>query len=462
MAFRSDIAIITALPEELTEFRRAFLDLTGRHLTQVEEDPYVLRGHLPKASKSLLIFAAHQHEPGMVSAAALATRMIACYAPQYLVMLGIAAGIQRPGVKLGDVLIADFVSNYQAGKAFSGGEVKKNRVGIPLDPELKMMMLQSAKESIMPWISDRRGSRFQAHLGVILTGSQVLADNSLMKELENENRKVVGVEMEGVAVFQAASETRESSRPKPILIKGVSDFGTKTKKDDFQQLAASNSALFFLRFAQERLEPTSLGSEPWLIEVVPWKDQESRGTKELIQELDRCDTGDEIRLISITAASLLAPKDPARGAKRTSADAFRGALERGVHCRGILLDPESAEAEIRSRIESPGRRNKRNRLLIEDSHRVSDMLPRLWQTFVDGRLRLAYSPVGLAFNLWLFASGARLEPYHYGKRKEDHDKPESPLCGFAQIWFRRGAFEYEGFSRSFREAMVEDYTFLSP
>jgi|GEM_PF-4288474 len=442
MAFRSDIAVITALPEELAEFHRAFEDLTGNDLTPVEDDPHVLRGHLPKRSKPFLIFAAHQHSPGMVSAAALATRMITRYAPQYLVMLGITAAFQRPGVKLGDVLIADFVSNYQDGKVFSGGEVKKSRVGVPLDPELKMM-LQNSKESIMKWISDRRGSTFQAHMGVILTGSQVVADDKFMKDLENEARKLVGVEMEGVAVFQAASETREPSRPKPILIKGASDFGTKTKRDDAQNLAASNSALFFLKFAQERLEPATLASEPGLVEVVSWEDLEGRGAKQLIRELDQCTKDDEILMISITAASLLAPKVTSRSAWRTFTVAFKDALVRRARCRVILLNPDSVEAEARSSFESPRRREKRRRMLMEDSARVRDLLPLNWEPFADGRLQIAYSDIGLAFGLWLFPHMARLEPYHFGKLQGDRDSPESALCGFSHLWVRRETPEYD-------------------
>jgi nucleoside phosphorylase len=173
MAYRSDIAVITALPEEFEEFRKAFRDFTSTDLVQVEDDPFVFKGRLPQKHKSFLVYAAHQPEPGIISASVLATRMIDRYAPRYLVMLGIAAGFQRPGVDYGDVLIAKYVSHYQEGKVFSGGVVKRNRIGYMLERELNMM-LQDRKDRIMEWISDRRGRKFRSHLGVILTGSQVV------------------------------------------------------------------------------------------------------------------------------------------------------------------------------------------------------------------------------------------------------------------------------------------------
>lgn len=442
MGYRSDIVIITALREEFEEFRKAFVDFTDTNLVQVEDDPFVFKGRLPQKHNSFLIFAAHQPEAGIISASVLATRMIDRYLPRYLVMLGIAAGLQKPGVDYGDVLIAKYVSHYQEGKVFSGGVVKKNRVGYMLERELNMMF-QDRKDVIMDWISDRRGRKYRSHLGVILTGSQVVADAAFMAELDNEQRKVVGVEMEGVAIFQAASEARSNSKPKAILIKGVSDFGTDTKTDEFQRLAASNSALFFLRFALDHLEPAAIASEPGWIEMVPWLDLDNRGEGRLIRELDRCDTGSEIRLVSITSASLLAPRETSTEVRHTLMGAFGAALARGARCRAILLDPDSEEAECRSLFESPGRRNKRRRLLIEDSYRVREMLPENWKSFADGRFQLAYSAIGLPFNLWLFENIARIEPYHFGKRRPDRDKPESPLCGFAQLWFRQEAPEYD-------------------
>jgi nucleoside phosphorylase len=61
------------------------------------------------------------------------------------------------------------------------------------------------------------------------------------------SRKVVGLEMEAYAIFQAAHLAREP-RPKVLIAKSVSDFANSRKNDDAQQYAAFTSARFIYEF----------------------------------------------------------------------------------------------------------------------------------------------------------------------------------------------------------------------
>jgi nucleoside phosphorylase len=444
---KSDFVIITATYEpEFVQLLKVTKRL-GWKINEIKENRGTYIG-LGPSDKPFLFYASYQTDPGMVSAAILSTKMIELYRPKYIVMLGVAAGFEDRRMPFGSILIADWVANYQKGKI-----TKKRFIrdvdGWPLDKEIKKLLAAKKDKIIKDINRDLENSplyykEIKDYMGPIVTGNQVVASKDIMESIKNEYRKVVGVEMEGFAIFTAANEANKPN-PLPILIKSVCDYGTKAKKDNYQPLASYASSQFFLRFAYENLEPIGLMvPSPPDIELVSMDLQKQRESNKLEEKLIRCKGGDIVKFISITNKSFLAP-----GLTYKDKDPFLNAIQHNIKFCGVVLDPSCDEAVCRSEIESPGIKELSERLLVKDSERVKDRLAKLMETSKEAlkkrilrNLEIRYSQTGLSFKLWLFKDEAYIEPYHFGKLEDEKIEAEKALCGFSHIWIKKSAREY--------------------
>jgi nucleoside phosphorylase len=80
--------------------------------------------------------------------------------------------------------------------------------------------------------------------GLVVSGSAVVADNKVIKEVLKRFPSAVGLEMEIFGLYTSV-EGGIGRRPEFIALKTAADFGTSTKKDDAQKLASSLSAEMF-------------------------------------------------------------------------------------------------------------------------------------------------------------------------------------------------------------------------
>ena len=69
-----------------------------------------------------------------------------------------------------------------------------------------------------------------------------------MKDVREQHKNLVGIEMESYAVFTAVEYSSEP-RPKCISIKSVCDFGDESKSDIAHAYAAHTSSNFLYEFA---------------------------------------------------------------------------------------------------------------------------------------------------------------------------------------------------------------------
>lgn len=122
-----DYVLIFALDEEFTQFKRALSLFKSKidpetnyhsHLQQYELQHEIDILLNVEDNKAFRIYATTQHIAGMVSADICTTKLIETYRPKNVVLLGIAANLDRDVVH-GSVLIADFVTAYQQGKLVS-------------------------------------------------------------------------------------------------------------------------------------------------------------------------------------------------------------------------------------------------------------------------------------------------------------------------------------------------------
>lgn len=208
--------------------------------------------------KGKKLVCAASYEMGLSSAAVLATKMTATFRPRYLIMTGIAGGVDKKKLDYGDVMVADPCFDYESGKKeyVNGQSMFK--------PDYRQIRMDSRVDQIVRRLLDRADllgglytnckyekpdHPFKIKIGPFGSGAAVLSDQTVIKRVTEHNRKFLGFDMEAYAVMLAGSL---SSAPKtiPIVMKAVSDFGTG-KTDKYQKYAAYTSAQVLQCFLDE-------------------------------------------------------------------------------------------------------------------------------------------------------------------------------------------------------------------
>lgn len=245
--YETDICIVTALRKpELS----AVLNIPwGWQEYSLSNDPTTYyRGTFNIDGKGLSIIAASAPRMGMPAAAALSMKMIMQFKPRYIMMPGISAGI-RGKVELGDVIIADPSWDYGNGKRSLKDKVSIFSAAphqISLDPFIRKKFEQLSSEraqvsAIKEKWPVKSPPTLSIHVGPLASGAAVLEDASIAEHIQDQHRKVLGVEMEAYGVFAAAQEA-PMPRPTAIILKSVCDFADEDKNDDYQDYAAFTSA----------------------------------------------------------------------------------------------------------------------------------------------------------------------------------------------------------------------------
>lgn len=99
---------------------------------------------------------------------------------------------------------------------------------------------------------------FRVHVGVIASGSKVVEDPGIFKQLKRRLRKTIAIEMEAAAIGYVANRLHRNV----IIAKAVSDYADHTKDDAYQPFAARASAEFLLAFLSKHPPPIGRTAEP--------------------------------------------------------------------------------------------------------------------------------------------------------------------------------------------------------
>jgi nucleoside phosphorylase len=215
-------------------------------------------GRFSRAGETHKVVAASAPRMGMIAAAVLSTKMICEFRPKYIAMAGILAGIHGR-CELGDIIAADPGWDYGSGKLhIKGGEsmfsAAPHQIGLNsfIRGKLSLMARDTAllDEIRRAWTGPSQRNVLRMHLGPVASGAAVVANPSIVTDVMDQHRKLVGLEMETYGVFAAADEAR-LPQPKAFSIKSVCDYADADKDDDCQSYAAFTSAMA-LRFFMER------------------------------------------------------------------------------------------------------------------------------------------------------------------------------------------------------------------
>ncbi len=186
---------------------------------------------------------------GRVPASTATSDAIRRWAPDYVVLVGIAGGLKSAGVELGDILIAEQIADYESQK------VKEDKIEIrwsalPVDHRLLEFSRSIPAATWQAEIKVNRphGDQGQPkrHTGTITTGDKVIAVTAILESFRDQNwPKLIGVEME--AGGAAVSAHQSVHRPGFFMVRCVSDqAGNKASKrvKEWRPYACDTAAAF--------------------------------------------------------------------------------------------------------------------------------------------------------------------------------------------------------------------------
>lgn len=197
---------------------------------------------------------------GQTEAAALTAVIVHDLAPRYVLLVGNAgANNADKRIKLGDVLIAEFVVCYDI-RTETHEEVQHR----PRPHEVDRGLVRAARHFQRHWdklYSQERSGRIPCmFFGTIVT-SNVVQERVSLPEIKKTWPNLVGVEMEASGVATAADVARAvsncSSKPGFFMVRSVSDLADgqrlhllEDQKEHWRDYASNIAAFWTIRFLQ--------------------------------------------------------------------------------------------------------------------------------------------------------------------------------------------------------------------
>lgn len=245
-----DILVICALPEEREQLFEAFSvpkDVRKRTIQSFRADYNFIYQKFSYSQYNVAVVT--QNAMGMAAATSLTTRAILAMQPKIVVMVGICAG-RKGKVGLGDIIIADQVFDYTAGKKYVD-RFAPRPLSFCADDDIRNYVAVSVlnndqlSDSIsQAWRGRRISHRISIHMKAIASGTAVIDDEQTMMSAAAIQDNLYGIDMEAYGVALACSALRTQW----LVIKSVQDFADGKKEQDegqVREFAAFASAEMF-------------------------------------------------------------------------------------------------------------------------------------------------------------------------------------------------------------------------
>lgn len=253
-----DIAIITALN---TEFEQLIRTSKGTKYN-VEDDPLVYYSTLlnTKSNNNIKLITCCFNQMGMQASSAISSKIISKFSPNKIFITGICAGIKKEGINIGDIIVANQCWDYESGKI-----TDDSKGNLLFNPDMHCIPTDQGIISSLTDFSNNRNylssiynefdgtkpdTTLKVHFGSVGSGPYVLSSKQYLTQLISNDRKLLGLDMEGYGIYKAAQFHIGTV---PIFIKAISDFADGNKTDDFHKYASYVSAKFVLDFIYHNL-----------------------------------------------------------------------------------------------------------------------------------------------------------------------------------------------------------------
>ncbi|WP_135378618.1 hypothetical protein [Desulfosporosinus sp. Sb-LF] len=160
------------------------------------------------------------------------------FKPDYIIMGGIAFGANPDKQKIGDVLIASQIWNYEIKK------VNETKI-IPRGDKTQVStyLRQISDMTAVDWTSSG------VHIGVIASGETLVNSKDFINTLKEQESEIIGGDMESAGLITVAIGNQVDC----IMVKAICDWGYD-KTDENQELAAFNSMKFIIETVKKMLQ----------------------------------------------------------------------------------------------------------------------------------------------------------------------------------------------------------------
>jgi len=268
-----DFGIITALPLE----RDAVLNfLHLERITDAENNVFFKGKILHKPTNEYFNIVLIHGDIGNVESVLATNKLISKWNPKYLALIGIAGGISKNKVSIGDIIVPKEIVYFTITKKESSktqihpshhltdpilfDNHLKNFPSMKDDFKWKEKIKEIENiEKLLEIFNLNSASELnpQIHYGSIFSGDTVVKDENFVKKLLTFSPKGLGIEMESWGALMASF--KDLSQPRFITIRGVSDLADNPdskKWDKVHYYAASIATLYFRHFLEYgSLEP---------------------------------------------------------------------------------------------------------------------------------------------------------------------------------------------------------------
>lgn len=189
---------------------------------------------------------------GLVNMAITATRAIEMFEPEFVGMSGICAG-KSGSSNILDVIACTVAWDYQTGKYQNGKFIQEPYQSSQPDSEQTIIEQFLDNPDVTQYVKNGlekypEVNSSQLLHGAIASGSTVIADESKMEEIKGQFRKMLGLEMEIKAFYEAALQA--TCKPKFLAAKTVTDLGDVSKEDYFQDVGAIMSSRVIFKYIE--------------------------------------------------------------------------------------------------------------------------------------------------------------------------------------------------------------------
>jgi len=233
-----DIAIVTVIQEELLAAKIVFGIADAKADRRIDGFQYWFAAITTEEGDSLRVVITMIGESGPKPCFNACERLFAGFGIGLCILCGIAAGVKEK-LKLGDVLMAKAVLDYESARLEPGGPEKRPQQAVLdkliyrdllyFDPGQGWhVLLDKCLEDLRtrrPEVPIEGEWRPSCRLGVLLSGEKLVADGSLPAMRKEYHEEGVALEMEGSGF---ASCCREHTVPW-LIFRGISDHGDPEK-----------------------------------------------------------------------------------------------------------------------------------------------------------------------------------------------------------------------------------------
>jgi nucleoside phosphorylase len=242
------VALITIVDEEFSAVKAL------ANFSPCADAPYFYKRQVAEDHYDLIL--AQSADRSNTPCAELVADLVERFRPEFIILSGIAGGVERDDVALGDVIVADHVEGYEIQK-FENGRSMTRRVAIDHPSKYLRETIARHVRFSDEWKKQIKTLRPvtgepKVVVGNLIAGDKILGDgeNAYQKRILEEFDKAIAVDMESYGLARGAFSARSARHYNLnyLVVRGISDLvnGEHNNEDrkKWRAYAASTAAAF--------------------------------------------------------------------------------------------------------------------------------------------------------------------------------------------------------------------------